>query len=94
MCRRLPYTRRTGPRPARRAEVALLFLAQEGRDTHAGTDCGRRVEQRWPYYFSWRRLADAEDAEDAEEGRKDARQKSNNPNTEVREKPMLGRLKN
>ena len=65
---------------------ALLFLAQEGRDTHAGTDCGRRVEQRWPYYFSWRRLADAEDAEDAEEGRKDARQKSNNPNTEGGEK--------
>ena len=54
---------------ARRAEVALLFLVQEGRDTHAALDLGRRVEQRWPYYFSWRRLADAEDAEDVEEGR-------------------------
>ena len=53
--------------------MALLFLAQEGRDTHAALDSGRRVEQRWPYYFSWRRLADAEDAEDAEEGRKEGR---------------------
>ena len=29
LCRKLPHTRRTGPRPARRAEVALLFLVQE-----------------------------------------------------------------
>ena len=60
LCRRLPHTRLHRPRLARRAEVALLFLVQEGRDTHAALDLGRRVEQRWPYYFSWRRLADAE----------------------------------
>ena len=29
---------------------ALLFLAQEGRDIHAGTDFGRCVEQRGAYY--------------------------------------------
>ena len=26
--------------------MGLLFLAQEGRDTHAALDFGRRVEQR------------------------------------------------
>ena len=35
--------------------MALLFDVQERRDTHAATDFGRRVEQRWPYYFLQRR---------------------------------------
>ena len=57
MWRRPPDTRDTGPRPARRAEVALLFLVQEAART---LDFGWRVEQRWPYYF-FCRMADAEE---------------------------------
>ena len=45
------HTRRRPRRPARRAEAGLLFLAQEGTDTHAGTYFGRRVEQRRAYYI-------------------------------------------
>ena len=33
---------------------------QEGRETHAIADFGRRIEQRWPYYFFRRRPEDAE----------------------------------
>ena len=40
----------------------MLFLAQEKRDTHAVTDFGRRVEQRWAYYFLRRRPPDTRDA--------------------------------
>ena len=40
---------------------ALFFLAQVRRDTHAATDLGRRVEQRWPYYLMCRRAPDTRD---------------------------------
>ena len=43
---------------AYRAEVALLFLVQEARGPNSGPQVGRRLEQRWPYYFLCRRLAD------------------------------------
>ena len=32
-----------------------IFLVQERRDTHAALDFGRRIEQRWLYYFLLRR---------------------------------------
>ena len=61
---------------------ALLFLVQEAIATHGATDFGRRVEQRWPYYFLCRRLirehqggwvvaADGEEEEGRKEGKKE-----------------------
>ena len=50
---------KTNPaREARRQTFlkALLFYVEEGRETFTGNDFGRRVEQRWPYYFLCRRL--------------------------------------
>ena len=58
----------TRGRPAHRAEVALLFLVEEEWQTHGDTDFSRRVEQRWPCYFLWRRAA-----ETRETGRRPAR---------------------
>ena len=55
MRRKPPDTREDGLRPARRAEVALLFFAAEGRQVNTDRDFGRRIEPRWPYYFLQRR---------------------------------------
>ena len=41
---------------------ALLFLVQAGRQTHGMMDFGRRVEQRWAYYFLRRRPPDTREA--------------------------------
>ena len=56
--------------------MALLSLVQEGWQTHGDTDFGRRVEQRWPYYFLCMRLASAllflaVEGPDVEERRRD-----------------------
>ncbi len=98
LCRRLPDTRCTRLRPARRAELALLFLLQEAArhgpyQNSAGTSnkAGlQRVEQSWPYYFLCRRgKRGEEEMRRGEEERKRGgrtRLKSGNPNTEGREK--------
>ena len=59
--KRLRHTLYSGLRPAHRAEVGLLFDVQERRDTHAALHFGRRIEQRWPYYFLCRRPPDTRD---------------------------------
>ena len=45
----------TRSRLACRGGLALLFLVEEGRGTHANPEVGWRVEVAWPYYFLWRR---------------------------------------
>ena len=44
--------------PKLRAIPTLNFLYAGGRQTHGRLDFGRRVEQRWPYYFFVQEAAD------------------------------------
>ena len=63
-------TRRTRARLAHGAELAFLFLVQEGRETQAAPELGRRVEQSWPkasFSISCARGQGAGEAADAKE---------------------------
>ena len=55
---------------AKRGEIffeSLSISCAGGRQTHGGTDFGRRLAQTWPYYFLCRRPPDAEGREEGRE---------------------------